>query len=296
MPHVYKALTIAGTDPSGGAGIQADLKTFQQLHVYGMSVITAVVSQNTLGVRTFLDMPLPLIEDQLDAVFEDIRPEAIKTGMLSQIAVIQLLAHKIKQYDVAHYVMDPVMVAKSGDALLAENARDALVQHLLPLTAVVTPNIPEAEVITGRRVVSIEGMKDAAKYIVEVCGATSALVKGGHLAGEARDIFYDGHTFSEFASPRVATKHTHGTGCTLSAAITAELAKGASPHQAIETAKAFITAAIASPLAIGHGQGPVNHWAYSEQQNERQNEPREERQVARSRKEQPATGRGVPNA
>lgn len=264
MSTVAKALTIAGTDPTGGAGIQADLKTFHALHVYGMSVVTAVVSQNTLGVKTFLDMPLDLIESQIDAVFEDIRPDAVKTGMLSQSPVIQLVARKIREHKVSQYVMDPVMVAKSGDTLLAEEATQELIRELLPLTTVVTPNIPEAEVITGMTITSIDDMKDAAKYIVQQCGAQSVVVKGGHMDGEARDIFYDGSVFDEFTASRFVTKHTHGTGCTFSAAITSELAKGQSLRQAIETAKAYITDAISHPIALGKGNGPVNHWAYTD--------------------------------
>lgn len=262
MTNVAKALSIAGTDPSGGAGIHADLKTFQELHVYGMTVITAVVSQNTMGVKTFLDMPLELIENQIDAVFEDIRPDAIKTGMLSQPAVIQLVARKMSQYGINNYVMDPVMVAKSGDALLAEAAKKELVEKLLPLTTLVTPNIPEAEVITGRTITTVDEMKDAAKQIVEQYGSTAVLVKGGHLDGEARDIFYDGSGFDELTSPRFHTKHTHGTGCTLSAAVAAELAKGYPLLEAVATAKTYITDAITNPIALGRGHGPVNHWAY----------------------------------
>ena len=266
MGNVPRALTIAGTDPSGGAGIHADLKTFQELCVYGMSVITAVVSQNTLGVKTFLDMPLELIESQMDAVYEDIRPNAVKTGMLSQSDVIRLVARKMKAYNVDNYVMDPVMVAKSGDALLAETAKKELVNELLPLTTVVTPNLPEAEEITGRTIQNVQQMKDAAKQIVDEFGATAVVVKGGHLDDEARDIYYDGSGFDELVASRYYTKHTHGTGCTFSAAITAELAKGTPLRQAVETAKAYITEAIKHPINLGRGHGPVNHWAYRNRQ------------------------------
>ncbi len=265
MKDVRTALTIAGTDPSGGAGIQADLKTFQELGVYGMSAITAVVSQNTMGVKTFLDMPLELIESQIDAVFEDIPPHAVKTGMLSQIPVIQLVARKLRQYNVRHYVMDPVMVAKSGDSLLAEDARETLVKELLPLCEVVTPNLPEAEVILGQPIRDRAAMKEAAKKLVEEYGVKAAVVKGGHLTGEARDaidVIFDGSAFEEMAASRVDTRHTHGTGCTFSAAITAELAKGASIMEAVALAKAFITCAVRETLGIGKGHGPTNHWAY----------------------------------
>lgn len=259
---VAKALTIAGTDPSGGAGIQADLKTFQELEAYGMSVITAVVSQNTMGVRTFLDLPRELIESQIDAVFEDIRPDAVKLGMLSRPETIQLVVRKIRDHHMQHVVVDPVMVAKSGDALLAEDAKQALIQELLPVSGVVTPNIPEAEAIVGDTIESREEMKDAARQIVETFGATAVVVKGGHMQGDARDILYDGSEFEEIVSPRFETKHTHGTGCTFSSAIAAELAKGKSLKQAVHRAKHFISTSISHPLAIGKGNGPVNHWAH----------------------------------
>lgn len=265
MGKVHTALTIAGTDPSGGAGIQADLKTFQELEVYGMSVITAVVSQNTLGVKTFLDMPVELIESQIDAVFEDIPPDAVKTGMLSRSPVIELVAAKLKQYNVRHYVMDPVMVAKSGDPLLAEEARQTLVKALLPLCEVVTPNLPEAEVLLGREIRDLPAMRDAARRLVEEHGVKVAVVKGGHLTGEARDVIYDGSVMEELAAPKVETPHTHGTGCTFSAAICAQLAKGASPFEAVALAKRFITCAVRDTLGIGKGHGPTNHWAYRRQ-------------------------------
>lgn len=264
---VYKTLSIAGTDPSGGAGIQADLKTFQELETYGMSVITAVVSQNTSGVRQFLDMPLNFIESQIDAVFEDIRPGAVKTGMLSRPETIQLVTRKIKEYHMPNVVVDPVMVAKSGDPLLAEDAKQALIQELLPVSDIVTPNIPEAEMITGERIASTGDMKAAARKIVNHYGAKAAIIKGGHSEGEALDILYDGSDYEPFSSPRFDTKHTHGTGCTLSSAITAQLAKGASLSQAVHVAKKFITAAISNPLEIGKGNGPVNHWAYKKDVN-----------------------------
>jgi len=265
MKEVYTALTIAGTDPSGGAGIQADLKTFQELEVYGMSVITAVVSQNTMGVKMYLDMPLELIESQIDAVFEDIPPHAVKTGMLSRTPVIELVAAKLKQYRVQHYVMDPVMVAKSGDPLVAEDARRKLAEVLLPLCEVVTPNLPEAEVLLGREIRDLPAMRDAAKRLVEEYGVKVAVVKGGHLDGEARDVIYDGSVMEELAAPKVKTPHTHGTGCTFSAAITAQLAKGASVFESVALAKEFITCAVRDTLGIGKGHGPTNHWAYRQQ-------------------------------
>lgn len=261
--RVSKALTIAGTDPSGGAGIQADLKTFQELEVYGMSVITSVVSQNTMGVKRFTDMSLELIESQIDAVFEDIRPNAVKTGMLSRSEIIRLVVRKIKEHQMTNVVVDPVMVAKSGDPLLAEEAKKSLIEELLPVCDVVTPNIPEAEVIVGQKIESKEERKEAARRIVDEYGAKAAVVKGGHAEGDVRDIFYDGTGVEEFSSPRFDTKHTHGTGCTFSSAIAAELAKGSALLDAIQTAKTFIYEAISHPIALGKGHGPVNHWAYS---------------------------------
>lgn len=266
MKSISKALSVAGTDPTGGAGIQADLKTFQELKVYGMSVITAVVSQNTMGVKTFSDMPLDLIESQIDAVFEDIRPGAVKTGMLSRMETICLFVRKVKEHEMKDVVVDPVMVAKSGDSLLAKNAIQALIQELLPVSDVVTPNIPEAEVIIGDKIECKEDMKKAARIIVDEYGAKAAIVKGGHIGEVAEDILYDHTGFEAYVSSRMNTKHTHGTGCTFSSAITAELAKGVSLREAVQTAKAFISAAISNPIAIGKGNGPVNHWAYQDRE------------------------------
>lgn len=265
MSEIPKALTIAGTDPSGGAGIQADLKTFHALNVYGMSVITSVVSQNTLGVKTLMDMSPELVDSQMDAVFEDIRPQAVKIGMLSQSQTIQQVVHKIKAYDIDNVVVDPVMVAKSGDALLKKDAERVLIKELLPVSTVITPNISEAEVIVGSQILNQDDMKNAARTIVETYGAKAAIVKGGHIGDDAEDILYDGTGYETYRSPRTQTKHTHGTGCTFSSALAAELAKGFSLRDAVQTAKAFITAAISQPIAIGKGNGPVNHWAYQNQ-------------------------------
>lgn len=262
MAKVYKALTIAGSDSGGGAGIQADLKTFQMLGVYGMSAITAITAQNTLGVHGIYDIPPEGIGQQIDAVVTDIGVDAAKTGMLSQPEVIELVAAKIKQHSIRHLVVDPVMVAKGGAALLAESARHALRTVLIPLSTLVTPNIPEAEVIAGMTISSLEDMKTAARRIVEELGARAAIVKGGHMSGEPTDVMYDGIEFRLFTAARYETRHTHGTGCTFSAAITAELAKGRTLSEAVETAKAFITEAIRDELGLGSGHGPTNHWAY----------------------------------
>ncbi|CAG7657326.1 bifunctional hydroxymethylpyrimidine kinase/phosphomethylpyrimidine kinase [Paenibacillus allorhizosphaerae] len=259
---IYKALTIAGSDSGGGAGIQADLKTFQMLEVYGMSALTAVTAQNTLGVHGIYDMPLEGIAKQIDAVFEDLGVDAAKTGMLSQPQVIELVAERVRAHGLERLVVDPVMIAKGGASLLAESAQDALREKLLPLAAVVTPNIPEAEVITGRKISTLDEMKEAAVCIVKQFGAGAAVVKGGHSEGAPTDVLYDGEQFYLLTAERYTTRHTHGTGCTFSAAITAELAKGRTLLDAVHTAKRFITLAIRDELGIGGGHGPTNHWAY----------------------------------
>lgn len=263
MPSVPKALTIAGSDSGGGAGIQADLKTFQMLDVYGMSAITAITAQNTLGVTGIYDVPLEGIEKQIDAVATDLGVDAVKTGMLSQPAVIELVAAKAKEHGFPHLVVDPVMIAKGGASLLAEPAKDVMRRVLLPVASVVTPNVPEAEVLTGRPIRTLEDMKLAARIIVEEYGARSAVVKGGHLEGEPVDVLYDGRDTLLLEGVRYETRHTHGTGCTFSAAITACLARGDALEQAVRTAKAFIACAIRDTLGIGGGHGPTNHWAYS---------------------------------
>lgn len=258
---VSRALTIAGSDSGGGAGIQADLKTFTVLDVYGMSALTAITAQNTLGVHGIYNLPLEAIEEQIDAVASDIGVDAVKTGMLSQVPIIETVARKIKEYNIPNLVVDPVMVAKGGAKLLASDSQHTLITHLLPLATVVTPNLPEAEVLTGLTIRTVEDMKEAAKKIHSF-GPRYVVVKGGHLEGDALDILFDGETFEIFVTDRFETKHTHGTGCTFSAAITAELAKGRSIHAAVELAKDFITCAIRDTLGLGQGHGPTNHWAY----------------------------------
>ncbi|MDQ1909877.1 bifunctional hydroxymethylpyrimidine kinase/phosphomethylpyrimidine kinase [Paenibacillus sp. GD4] len=270
MSVTYKALTIAGSDSGGGAGIQADLKTFQMLGVFGTSAITAVTAQNTLGVHGIYDIPLEGIEKQIDAVFTDIGVDAAKTGMLSQPEVIELVASKVKGYKLSKLVVDPVMIAKGGASLLASTAQDALRTKLLPLAAVVTPNIPEAEVITGLSIHSVDEMKAAAVRLVRELGAKAAVVKGGHSDGAPTDVLYDGERFELLTAERYETRHTHGTGCTFSAAITSELAKGKPLLEAVHTAKRFITLAIRYELGIGAGHGPTNHWAYHRAQSQEQ--------------------------
>lgn len=254
------ALTIAGTDPTGGAGIQADMKTFQELKSYGMSVITSVVSQNTTGVQNVMHLPDAVIAAQLDSVIEDIPVHALKTGMIANVDMMKKIRQRIEQLNVA-YVMDPVMVTTNGDTLINEQARVFLRDELLPITTIVTPNIPEAEYLLNRKIENLEEMKQSAKDIVIKFGVKAALVKGGHSKGDATDALYDGHTLHIFSAERVATKNTHGTGCTLSAAITAYLSQGDTLVRAVEKAKRYVTVAIEHSLALGKGSGPTNHWA-----------------------------------
>lgn len=260
---VYKALTIAGSDSGGGAGIQADLKTFQELEVFGMSAITAVTAQNTLGVQGVYPLPVEAIVQQIEAIGTDLGADAVKTGMLFSAEIIQAVAEKIKQFQFNRLVVDPVMVAKGGAPLLQQEAVHALKTYLLPLATVVTPNIPEAEVLTNRTIRTLDDRREAAKRLHDL-GVKHVVMKGGHDddGEEAIDLLYDGHEFSYFTSKRIETKHMHGTGCTFAAAVTAELAKGRTVKEAVETAKAFIQAAIEEELGIGHGHGPTNHWAY----------------------------------
>ncbi|MBD1381892.1 bifunctional hydroxymethylpyrimidine kinase/phosphomethylpyrimidine kinase [Metabacillus arenae] len=260
-----RALTIAGSDSGGGAGIQADLKTFQELGVFGMSALTAVTAQNTLGVHGVYPMSLEALENQIDAVAADLPPAAIKTGMLFNSDMIELVARKVKEYDWNQVVIDPVMVAKGGQSLLQEEAVEALIEQLLPLSYVITPNLPEAEALVGMSVQTIEDRKLAAKKLHQK-GARHVVIKGGHgkEGDQVIDLLFDGENFTEFESQRIQTKHTHGTGCTYAAAITAEIAKGKSVKDAVNTAKQFIQAAIEHTLEFGEGHGPTNHWAYNE--------------------------------
>ena len=252
-------MTIAGSDSGGGAGIQADLKTFTVLGVYGASVLTALTAQNTLGVQGVHAVPSEFVAQQFDSVCSDIRIGAAKTGMLAEAEVIEVVAAKVKEYAVGPLVVDPVMVAKSGDRLLAQGARDSLVRHILPLAEVITPNLGEAEVLAGIPVGSLEEMREAAERMLAL-GPRTVLVKGGHLEGEAVDLFYDGTGFTTLRAERIDSQNTHGTGCTLSAAIAAHLAKGMTLEEAVGQAKVFVTEAIRSaPADIGSGHGPLNH-------------------------------------
>lgn len=252
-------MTIAGSDPSGGAGIQADLKTFHQFGVYGEAVITLVTVQNTQRVDRVVLLDAALVEAQIEAVVEDIPPQATKTGALGGIETIEAVARSAKRFEIP-LVVDPVMVSKHGAPLIEETARQAIRDLLLPLARLVTPNLHEAAVLAGVEVTRPEQMRDAARAIHDRTGA-AVLVKGGHLAGEALDILFDGERFFDYPSERLETKHTHGTGCTYSAAITASLAAGLNLPDAVDRAKRFIGAAIRTNPGLGGGCGPVNHHA-----------------------------------
>ncbi|HVH62845.1 MAG TPA: bifunctional hydroxymethylpyrimidine kinase/phosphomethylpyrimidine kinase [Candidatus Dormibacteraeota bacterium] len=251
------ALTIAGSDSGGGAGIQADLKTFAVLGVHGTSAITAVTAQNTQGVIDYLELPASLIRDQISAVVDDIGVQAAKTGMLSSVAIIDAVAQAIRDFQLRRLVVDPVMVAKGGARLLRQNAVAALREKLVPLASVVTPNLPEAEVLLDRSIRTLDERRQAARDLVAM-GARAAVVKGGHAEDDATDVFFDGSQMIELPGRRIKTTNTHGSGCVFSAAIAAGLARDLEPLEAVRQAKAFITEAIANSLEIGHGHGPVN--------------------------------------
>ncbi|UOY91661.1 bifunctional hydroxymethylpyrimidine kinase/phosphomethylpyrimidine kinase [Ectobacillus sp. JY-23] len=259
---MYKALTIAGSDSGGGAGIQADLKTFQELDVFGMSAITAVTAQNTLGVQGMYPMSVEAVTQQIQSIGTDMGADAIKTGMLFSAEIIRAVAAGIKQFGWKNVVVDPVMVAKGGASLLQQEAVQALKEELLPLATVVTPNIPETEALTDMKIEAMVDRQRAAKLLHSM-GVRYVVIKGGHdVQDEATDLLYDGTSFFYYTSPKIATKNTHGTGCTFAAAIAAQLAKGQSVQEAVQVAKAFIQAAITDELQIGAGHGPTNHWAY----------------------------------
>ncbi|MBM3728177.1 MAG: bifunctional hydroxymethylpyrimidine kinase/phosphomethylpyrimidine kinase [Acidobacteria bacterium] len=253
------ALTIAGSDPSGGAGIQADLKTFHRFGVYGEAVITLLTVQNTRTVEGVEYLDPDFVLAQLDAVLSDIPPAAAKTGALGNRALVETVARAARRFGFP-LVVDPVMLSKSGAPLIAAEAAETLRQDLLPCAALVTPNLPEAEALAGIPVNSIAHMREAARRIADQ-GARAVLVKGGHLDGDAIDVLYDGASFTEFGGPRIATRHTHGTGCTYSAAITAALARGLPLGEAVDAGKRFVTEAIRTNPGLGGGHGPVNHHA-----------------------------------
>jgi hydroxymethylpyrimidine kinase/phosphomethylpyrimidine kinase len=255
-----RILTVAGSDSGGGAGIQADLKTITVLGAYGMSAITALTAQNTLGVQGVHPVPVDFIRLQMGAVLSDIGADAVKTGMLATPEIVKAVADELKRFKVDLLVVDPVMVAKSGDALLSEEARGTLKEILLPMATLVTPNLPEASVLSGFAVQDLESMKEAARAIRDM-GPRHVLIKGGHLEKEAVDLLFDGQKFEAYEAPRLSNRNTHGTGCTYSAALTTLLAQGLAVHDAVAEAKRFITRAIRHGLGMGSGHGPTNPYA-----------------------------------
>jgi hydroxymethylpyrimidine/phosphomethylpyrimidine kinase len=257
---ILRAMTIAGSDSGGGAGIQADLKTFAALGVYGTSVVTAVTAQNTIEVAAIAEVPEEVVIAQIDTVLEDIGADAIKTGMLSSAPIIQNTADRLEAWGIPHLVVDPVMVSKSGAPLLQPDAIDSLKKDLLPFATVITPNIPEAEVLSNRRIAAPAHAQEAAKAIAAL-GPATVIIKGGHLEGPPVDlVFHDGH-FTPLEAERIQTKNTHGTGCTFSAAITAFLARGIETMEAIRLAKLYVSNAMRQGQEIGEGHGPLHHFA-----------------------------------
>lgn len=255
---MWKVLTIAGSDCSGGAGIQADLKTMAAHKVYGMSVITALTAQNTMGVTGISECTPEFVGLQLDAVFQDIVPDAVKIGMVSSPQIIQVIAEKLVQYEAKNIVVDPVMVSTSGSKLISDDARTMLVERLLPLGVVITPNIPEAEELCGFSIHTEEEMLEAAQKISNLISC-SVLVKGGHLVHDAMDLLYKEGTGQWFRGKRIDNPNTHGTGCTLSSAIACNLAKGSTLEESIGKAKEYLSGALESQMDLGKGSGPLNH-------------------------------------
>ncbi|KAI0565163.1 Phosphomethylpyrimidine kinase [Gracilaria domingensis] len=266
-------LTVAGSDSGGGAGIQADLKTFTALKVYGASVITALTAQNTKGVQDVHVPPVAIIEKQLKSVLSDIHITALKTGMLPTSDVIRCTAEAIRQYNVPYVVVDPVLVATSGDSLVISETRDALVREMFPVATIITPNLPEAEKLSGMSIESTSDLRRACQKLIEM-GCRNVLLKGGHIIemkgngnmsydnvdmSVASDIFYDGRDFEVFTGPRIETKNTHGTGCTLAAALASFLAHGENLRDAVRSAKEFVFRGIKDGIEVGHGNGPLNH-------------------------------------
>ena len=252
------ALSIAGSDSSGGAGIQADLKTMTMNGVFAMSAIVALTAQNTTGVTAIMDVTPEFLEAQLDAVFTDIYPDAVKTGMVSSKELIQTIARKLKEYDAKNIVVDPVMVATSGAKLISDEGIEALKKELLPIAMVITPNIPEAEVLSEIKIENEEDMERASEIIFERYGC-ACLCKGGHQINTANDLLYDGKSFRWFKGERIDNPNSHGTGCTLSSAIAANLAKGYTLEDSVENAKKYISGALSAMLDLGKGSGPMDH-------------------------------------
>ena len=256
------ALTIAGSDSGGGAGIQADIKAMEANGVFAASVLTAITAQNTQAVTAAFDLPLELIAAQIDAVFDDFEIGAVKIGMLSSAGIIETVVEKVNEWSMRPLIVDPVMISTSGFALLEDEAVQVIIDRLIPRATLVTPNVHEASLLTGKDIRTVHEAKDAA-WKIKVMGAQAVLVKGGHLEGEeAVDIFFDGSDFAYFKAPFIDTPHTHGTGCTYASAIAANLAKGLALMPAIDRAKRYVTEAIRHGLAIGKGHGPTNHFYF----------------------------------
>ena len=253
------AMTIAGSDSGGGAGIQADLKTFSALGVFGTSALTAITAQNTVGVTAVHEIPTDVISAQIDAVITDIGADAVKTGMLSSAAIVATVSDAVRRHGITNLVVDPVMVAKSGDRLLREEAISSICNELIPLAKVVTPNIPEAEDLTGLSISTDSDVREAAEAIIGM-GAQSVVVKGGHRDGPPTDILYDGERFLEFTTERIPSTNTHGTGCTFASAVAAGLAHGLEIPDAVQQAKDYVTDAIRAAYPIGQGHGPLHHF------------------------------------
>lgn len=252
------ALTIAGSDSSGGAGIQADIKTMLAHHVYAMSAVTALTAQNTTGVTGIMEVPPEFLEAQLDAVFTDIFPDAVKIGMVSSAPLIRVIGKKLKEYGAVNIVVDPVMVSTSGSRLMAEDGAEALKEELFPLAALITPNIPEACVLSGREISTPEDMEQAAEAIGRAYGC-NVLLKGGHQLNDANDLLYSQGTLRWFRGRRIENPNTHGTGCTLSSAIASNLARGMELEEAVKAAKEYLSGALGAMLDLGKGSGPLDH-------------------------------------
>lgn len=262
VPSVPVALTIAGSDSGGGAGIQADLKVFQRYHVFGTSVITAITAQNTQGVTSWEAVSSKLVRAQLECVVADLRPAAVKSGMLANQDIVKTIAEGLKEHALIPYVLDPVMVATSGDLLVNAGTVASIRERLVPLATLVTPNLDEAQVLLEQPVNDVSTMERAARALVDEYGAKAALVKGGHLPGlEMVDVLYADGDIQHFRHPRVETTSLHGTGCTLSAAIAAHLARGNTLRDAVRDSLDYVHRAILSAPALGSGHGPLNHWA-----------------------------------
>jgi hydroxymethylpyrimidine/phosphomethylpyrimidine kinase len=257
-----QVLTIAGSDSGGGAGIQADIKAMSANGVFAMSVITAITAQNTQEVTEVFELPASIVAAQIDAVFDDFEVAAVKTGMLSSAAIVEVVSRLLKPQNVVNLVVDPVMVSKSGHSLLRPDAIEAMKTQLFPLALLVTPNVHEAQQLSGIEIKSLADARRAAK-IIQGFGSKYALIKGGHLMAErATDLLYDGRFFNVFRGEFIETSHTHGTGCTFASAIAAHLARGKSVNDAVQTAKTYLTECIRHSLAIGHGAGPTNHFYF----------------------------------